>query len=211
MFYRVSQLSWNLGCKVSISKLNSVMALKTSFSTVSFAGHCCAGRLQGQICVALHYQSPSYIITSGLSVQRWAARLDGLIPRVAFLTFPHPMGLVRPLNMSETVLKLEQIGCDFFFSYKWSWERQQGERNPWEEVKNCKEKLIWINMNGRKWSIEKPRIKNEEMKCKMAFQRNSQTTIFPSLLPTQILLPPSFLEYQHWNQRQSERQTLAHC
>lgn len=197
MFYRVSQLSWNLGCKVSISKLNSVMALKTSFSTVSFAGHCCAGRLQGQICVALHYQSPSYIITSGLSVQRWAARLDGLIPRVAFLTFPHPMGLVRPLNMSETVLKLEQIGCDFFFSYKWSWERQQGERNPWEEVKNCKEKLIWINMNGRKWSIEKPRIKNEEMKCKMAFQRNSQTTIFPSLLPTQILLPPSFLEYQH--------------
>lgn len=211
MLYRVSQLSWNLGCKVSISKLNSVMALKTSFSTVSFAGHCCAGRLQGQICVALHYQSPSYIITSGLSVQRWAARLDGLIPRVAFLTFPHPMGLVRPLNMSETVLKLEQIGCDFFFSYKWSWERQQGERNPWEEVKNCKEKLIWINMNGRKWSIEKPRIKNEEMKCKMAFQRNSQTTIFPSLLPTQILLPPSFLEYQHWNQRQSERQTLAHC
>lgn len=211
MLYRVSQLSWNLGCKVSISKLNSVMALKTSFSTVSFAGHCCAGRLQGQICVALHYQSPSYIITSGLSVQRWAARLDGLIPRVAFLTFPHPMGLVRPLNMSETVLKLEQIGCDFFFSYKWSWERQQGERNPWEEVTNCKEKLIWINMNGRKWSIEKPRIKNEEMKCKMAFQRNSQTTIFPSLLPTQILLPPSFLEYQHWNQRQSERQTLAHC
>lgn len=211
MFYRVSQLSWNLGCKVSISKLNSVMALKTSFSTVSLPDIVVQGGFKVKSVSLSNYQSPSYIITSGLSVQRWAARLDGLIPRVAFLTFPHPMGLVRPLNMSETVLKLEQIGCDFFFSYKWSWERQQGERNPWEEVKNCKEKLIWINMNGRKWSIEKPRIKNEEMKCKMAFQRNSQTTIFPSLLPTQILLPPSFLEYQHWNQRQSERQTLAHC
>lgn len=58
MLYRVSQLSWNLGCKVSISKLNSVMALKTSFSTVSFAGHCCAGRLQGQICVALQLPVP---------------------------------------------------------------------------------------------------------------------------------------------------------
>lgn len=211
MLYRVSQLSWNLGCKVSISKLNSVMALKTSFSTVSLPDIVVQGGFKVKSVSLSNYQSPSYIITSGLSVQRWAARLDGLIPRVAFLTFPHPMGLVRPLNMSETVLKLEQIGCDFFFSYKWSWERQQGERNPWEEVKNCKEKLIWINMNGRKWSIEKPRIKNEEMKCKMAFQRNSQTTIFPSLLPTQILLPPSFLEYQHWNQRQSERQTLAHC
>lgn len=211
MFYRVSQLSWNLGCKVSISKLNSVMALKTSFSTMSLPDIVVQGGFKVKSVSLSNYQSPSYIITSGLSVQRWAARLDGLIPRVAFLTFPHPMGPVRPLNMSETVLKLEQIGCDCFFSYKWSWERQQGERNPWEEVKNCKEKLIWINMNGRKWSIEKPRIKNEEMKCKMAFQRNSQTTIFPSLLPTQILLPPSFLEYQHWNQRQSERQTLAHC
>lgn len=197
MFYRVSQLSWNLGCKVSISKLNSVMALKTSFSTVSLPDIVVQGGFKVKSVSLSNYQSPSYIITSGLSVQRWAARLDGLIPRDAFLTFPHPMGPVRPLNLSETVLKLEQIGCDCFFSYKWSWERQQGERNPWEEVTNCKEKLIWINMNGRKWSIEKPRIKNEEMKCKMAFQRNSQTTIFPSLLPTQILLPPSFLEYQH--------------
>lgn len=197
MLYRVSQLSWNLGCKVSISKLNSVMALKTSFSTVCLPDIVVQGGFKVKSVSLSNYQSPSYIITSGLSVQRWAARLDGLIPRDAFLTFPHPMGPVRPLNLSETVLKLEQIGCDCFFSYKWSWERQQGERNPWEEVTNCKEKLIWINMNGRKWSIEKPRIKNEEMKCKMAFQRNSQTTIFPSLLPTQILLPPSFLEYQH--------------
>lgn len=115
MLYRVSQLSWNLGCKVSISKLNSVMALKTSFSTVCLPDIVVQGGFKVKSVSLSNYQSPSYIITSGLSVQRWAARLDGLIPRDAFLTFPHPMGPVRPLNMSETVLKLEQIGCDCFF------------------------------------------------------------------------------------------------
>ena len=81
--------------------------------------------------------------------------------------------------------------CFFFSFFKWSLESQQGERNPWEAVTNCKEKFIWINMNGKKWSIEKPRIKkNEEMKSKMAFQGNSQTTIFPSLRPTPISFFP---------------------
>ena len=91
------------------------MALKTSFSTVSLLDIVVQGGFKVKSVLLSNYQSPSYIITSGPSVQRRTARLDGLIPREVFLTLPHPMGPVRPLNMSETILKLEQIVCDCFF------------------------------------------------------------------------------------------------